>query len=376
MTSVTKIVSAIVLGNIALAVLSMLPGFMVEMSRLMGLTDRQLGVLASADLVGLAVGALLWKPILHKYSLRKICLVTGIALCILNIVSLNIVSSHVSAYAPLLASRFSTGLCAGGLHAIAFLVLGSIGDPDRNFGLFILVWTIFAGLLLILLPYATEFGGIKFVYTALAVGGIIGGSLGFLLPVSVAGKDCSTEGRAVLPILKKCFPQLIGVFGIFAAAGAFWAYMSRIGEEAGFGVHSVSLAAASTQVVGFFGAALAIGIGRRYGSIRPLSLSLAIILAMCSLLTGPISFSVYVVGICGFIFAWNFSAPLNLALLARADKTGSAVIYGSCVSNVGLAAGPVAAAALLSPGNLAPPVMYVTAAFATVSVVALFAASR
>jgi predicted MFS family arabinose efflux permease len=358
-----RILIAVIIGNVALGVLSMLPGLLAEMSRLYGFSDQQLGYLASADLLGLTVGTLLWKPALARYGLRNVCFMAGLLLFLTNASSMAVVD-----YAPLVMLRFAAGLCAGGLHAVSFIVMGASRKPERSFGLFVAGLALFGAVALLVVPLLADYGGIKLIYLVLAVSALIAIVLGRGLPISTSPGTNTDATECSSAKLKSYILPLFGVFAIFSAGGAYWAYMSRIGENAGFAARSVSIAASSTQIFGFLGASLATYIGLKFGSIRPLLASFVLMFAMCALLTQPIVFMAYVIAICLLTFGWNFSTPLTLGLVAQADSTGSASVYAATSSNLGLALGPLVAASLLSSESLAP-VLYLTAALAFASLI-------
>lgn len=366
MPKMIQVINAVVIGNIGILVLAVLPGLLGEYSRLLTFTDQQLGYLASADLAGLALGTLLFKPLIIRFDLRKLALVTSICLCLLNVVS-----AYTVDYLPLVLVRCAAGVVAGSLHAIAFCVLGSAERPERNFGLFLVGMTIISACALLSIPVIAESGGIKLVFFVLAGTSVVAAILSMILPRSVESiTDQTQDSTATISSAGPLLPYLVGIFAVYSAGGAYWAYMSRIGEEAGFSISGVSYAAAATQIFGLAGASIATLIGKRMGYKAPLYISLFIMLSALAALVAPQYYWQYFLAIGLLTLAWNFSVPLNLALVAKADLSGGRVIYAATLSNVGLAFGPAAAATFITQGNLLP-VLYVTGAFAILSVLVI-----
>jgi hypothetical protein len=78
--------------------------------------------------------------------------------------------------------------------------------------------------------------------------------------------------------------------------------------------------------------------------------TLASVIAMQTLIGGS-GMPAYVAATCLFTFAWNFTFPYQMSLLARLDTTGAVATLSLLVQLCALAIGPLLAAALLGTGG-------------------------
>jgi MFS family permease len=96
-------------------------------------------------------------------------------------------------------------------------------------------------------------------------------------------------------------------------------------------------------------------VGLRFGTLRPLTLGIALSLAGLAVLLSSASYAMYFAGGCLMGFSWAFCLPYIQSLLASLDRSGSAIAAGTSLSTLGSALGPGLAALVIgeqSYGNV------------------------
>ena len=94
----------------------------------LGLSDSEVGYLASIDLMGLAfisITAMLW---VRRYSWHLIA-----RLSLIVIVAGNLLSIWAESFTAISAARFLTEMGSGGIYALALVTLGETKSPDRSY---------------------------------------------------------------------------------------------------------------------------------------------------------------------------------------------------------------------------------------------------
>ena len=341
----SSLFAAIYLSVIGASVFIIQPGFVQGLVEFYGFSEREAGYIASAEIWGIALTALLLALGGHTYSWRTI-LKMSLTLCMVG----NFASLLSVELVPFAALRFVAGVGSGGLVSLSFTIIGLTLLPDRNFGYLIVGVLIYGAFGLWILPTALASVGMDGVLVFLAMFA----ATGYLcLPrVPDSGKahlqvedDAVDLGRGYRVL------ALLAMFTYFFAQGVIWAYLFLIGSNGGVAEQGVANSLMLSQFLGIGGAMVAAMVGQRYGRILPLAVGIlggAVVLAW---LFGAFSAFVYALTVCIYNFAWNMTHPFLLAAMASFDCHGKVVVYAVAAQMLGLAVGPAFAASLLGEGN-------------------------
>ena len=343
--------AAIYLGVIGASVFIVQPGFVQGLVESYGFGEQQAGYIASAEIWGLALVALLLALGGHRYSWQLIMKISIGLFVAGNLASLS--SSDPTVFASL---RFITGLGSGGLVSLSFTVVGLTHNTDRNFGYLIMGVLIYGALGLWAMPVAFDLVGIEGVIVFFALFGATGWLCLAHLPDSGEEHLQVEEDAIDLPVGFRVL-ALSAMFTYFFAQGVIWAYLFLIGLDGGVSEQGVATGLMLSQFLGIAGAFVASVAGNRYGRIIPLAIGILGGSLVLAALFGQFTAFVYAVTVCIYNFAWNMTHPFLLAAMASFDQPGRVVVYAVAAQMLGLAIGPAFAATLLDSGGYATVIM-------------------
>jgi predicted MFS family arabinose efflux permease len=332
-------------GNTPLVVQPMVVGAMVD---LLGLTERQAGIVASVELVGLTLGILAMLRIMS--SAPRI----GLALfAVGTIVLADIMTCFVSTFAWLVPIRFLSGIGAAAAFCVYLNMASSDEHPEHVFAIVNAISITYSGVLTLLAPYLLQAGGLPGMLLTIS---LITSSALLTIPwVLRYGPRVSSAPRVppqvsrfdALPI--RLLPLLSMMLLLYSGHGAIWAYQERIGVAAGLDEREVGKwLGLSMLIFGVGGSGLArvmsLSIGRMWPQVISLGASCAAVLLLVFGST-PLIFATA----CGLIaFSWFYGLPYQMGLLAARDPQGRAALAGVMMSTGGMALGPAVAALLLA----------------------------
>ena len=131
----------------------------------------------------------------------------------------------------------------------------------------------------------------------------------------------------------------------------FGRYLFLIGLAGGLDEQAVANGLTLSQFAGIAGALLAAVIADRFGRSLPLAIGIAGGAICLYFMVGQFEFLVFALAVGIYNFAWNLTHPYLLAAMASFDRSGRVVVYAVAMQMVGLAAGPLIAAAVISEGD-------------------------
>jgi MFS family permease len=334
------------IGTIATTVFTILPGYLGELAKTKGFSDQQLNYIASAELGGMALGATLATLFFARLGRRQV----GTAGCCAAIIG-NLIAFVSLGYVPLLIMRVTVGVGDGICVALCYVVLGESRDPDRSFGLFVALQLLVGTILLVFLPHYVQyvgvlgiFGGFSIFFAIVYVGilrltGACGGR-------RVNGDPSMETNVGSIPLV--AIIALCGLMLYFTSQAAVWANVSLMGSSFGLTDGQIALTLSFSTLAGLAGALIAATMGNRLGRVLPLASSLLLALTALWILMGRRAIVPYGVAVAFINFAFNYTAPYQLACLAAVDRTGRSLMISAIVSTIGLALGPFLAAQFLT----------------------------
>jgi len=342
--SARSILAAIGIMAIAPMFFLIMPLYVGALADDLGLENRQIGVLTSTELVGTSLASLLGLFWIRRFAWRR-AIVASVALLLVGNVASILIGA---ALAPLLGLRFATGFASGSLMCVAVANLGDTDRADRNFALGIVGQLCVSGSFLFALPPLVERWGVAAVFALFSA-----------LPVLMLSglRHLPTRGKAPppadLPVGSTLVP-LWGLFGsacFFVAATSVWAFVERIGVNAGFSSGFIGTALGFSTIVSIAGAFAASWLAGRVGRIWPMVIAALGQIACLPLLVEGVSPAVYVVAVLLYSVFWNLWVPFQMGVIAEADTSGRFVVLITFFQAAGVAIGPVLATRFLSGDN-------------------------
>jgi len=331
-------------GVASTLVLMTLPVFVGGIVVGSGWGDFERGLVASADMAGSAIASLVVIGRVARLDWRRAAR-AGLAVATAG----NLACMLVDSFMALMALRLVCGLGCGVVLSIAFTGLCHAPDPARQFGLYVLAQLLLQALLLAVLPDVIAASGMRGVYVVFAVTIALAGLLTWLLPAGIAAARVpdDPETSSPTPVAGGARVALAGQAVYFLAMAALWTFYEGIGTASSLGMDRIGDALAASAVAGLAGAGAAVLIGMRVPSLSALAAGTALSAASALMLSGGTDALRFMVSACLFNFAWNFTFPYQMAILARFDRTGTIAVSSLLVQLGGLALGPALAALLL-----------------------------
>lgn len=344
------LIAAVVLGTVGALTIMIVPGFVMLVGAHSALDDRQLGFVAAWDINATAVAIGLATFLIARLNWRHLAL-AGVGLIVLG----NLWTAASHAYEFIIAARICAGLGEGLAIAVCFAALGCASNPDRAFGIYLVVGLTVSAALLALLPVLQASFGSSLVFAGIGAIALASSVLLMWLPrcnpAMDAWRESGTQFSARLAIA-----GLVGVFLYFIAQGAMWSYFERIGAASGVDPLIIGQAMGLSSFAGVGGALLATWICTSFGRILPLSVSAVVSLVSFWLLLGHVTPAALITSGILLNFAWNLAQPLLSGVCANADSRGRVVVAMGCIQTVGFGIGPALAAVMLRGQDFSPAI--------------------
>jgi len=355
----------VVIGVAGTAMFNVAPLFLQTQAAHFELSDREIGWLMAAEIVGIALASVVMLLSMRRYLLRQTAFL-GAAV----IVAGNLVSPWIDSFAVFLGLRFVIGLFGDGLaYVTAIITLGRHPNPIRAFALLSFSNMCLSGValaLLPLLPVALLRPGVISLLVLLAL-------LALVFWRRFPRFDGEVEPATVRTAFRLSPVHLLGLAGLFAFTvnlGAVWGYAERLGAGIGMEVGISARLLSLSVVFQALGSLLAVYLSR-YTRPIPVLLLVALLQAVGLLFqataTGPWT---YLAGFSLWGASWNLGIANFLGLLAKMEQGRRVLALAPGIEALGAAAGPVIAASLLLYGtNFVVPLI---AAFSTTVAVLVF----
>ena len=325
--------------------MSLIPLLVGAGSDSLGLSQKQAGFLATADLAGIAVAAVLCTIWIRKLPWRPLALV-GILIIVIS----NIISIWATSYYSICILRFITEFGQGIIFSLAMVSIADTTKPDRYFAFGIGLTVLISIAFFLILPGLIQEMGLTPIFITNAIVAVA--VLPFVLWFPRHGQEKvqtqSDDRTFIIPL----FVAMVAFMFFMANQGGLWAYMERIGNSAGFTPEFVGTALAATQVTSVMGALLASALSTRFGRVFPIvSGTLLFIVAMYLLLS--LNSINYVIALCLTQFCYIFVIPYLLLICVELDPTGRLYILSIAFKLGGMSVGPSIVAQYLVPGSYA-----------------------
>ena len=312
----------------------------------LGFSEVEVNRVASADLLGLFIGAVLTSALIKRWSRQRLTYL-GIALAIIA----NTLCTQYVDYETTLALRFIAGLGSGFYTAVAVAGLGAHSKPREAFNWMLLAFAVSQFLELQLIPHLSMNGIYMFFIATYVV------TLPFvrLIPktspsVQAAAATQPTENDS------EARPRLLAWVGIAAIViayiniGAYWSNIELAAESAGLDGNWAAQVIAWCVLLSFVGCFTAMWVLKRFDYDRPLLFTFVLMVVAVGLLAVQVTAALFVFSVAMFNFLWIFIDVYQMGGVSIADRSGSAAAFIPGAQGLGQTIGPFAASVMLDIG--------------------------
>ena len=299
-------------------------------------TEKQAGLVASANVYGAALGALSSVFFVKRIAWRPVAVGLLAALIVVDIVSI-----FVHAAPGLIATRFVHGTIGGMLVGTGFSVIARTRVPDRTFGMLLVVQFGFGGLGVMIIPRLIPLYGTPVLFITLILFSLVTLAMIPLLadypPKPVDPTVQAGSGIKWVPLTIALLSVLLFQGGNMALA----AYMIELGRAYGLQTDFISTMLGIAAWIGALGSLLVVFMGTRFGRFWPLAIGLLLTIVGNAAFHFSASAFIYAAANIGTAVTWAFVIPYLLGMCAAFDPSGQTAAMGGFVSKMGLASGPL-----------------------------------
>jgi len=333
--------------------INIMPAIVDGLKEGLAFSNKQAGLIASANTYGAAIGALLIVFFVAHINWRKASYVLLAAL-----ISIDLVCMFLTDATALIIVRAFYGLCGGALVGIGFSVMSRTTEVSRTFGYLLTIQFGLGGAGIIYLPGLVPVFGTKALFLSLATFGLVTMIMVPFLSEYPVTKPADRKTTGLIPSGPAAL-ALIATFLFQAANMAIYAYSIGIGKFAGLDPSFVSTSLGVAAWIAIAGSVLVIVLSTRLGRLRPVSAAILITALSTWALhysdINPNSWISSVFWLANAVIAitWAFTISYLLGMCAEFDSTGQMAALGGFASKMGLASGPFFAAYVVGENNYA-----------------------
>ena len=339
------------LATAGLFYVNIMPALVDGLIEGLGFTNRQAGLVGSANVYGAAVGAFTAVFVVKRISWRAAAVVL-----LLTMISIDFASMLLESPAALIGTRFIHGCVGGLLVGIGFAVMSRTTEVDRSFGYLLTIQFGLGGLGLIYLPpLVPEFGTTGLFLSLIAFSSVTLLMLPFLddyPPRDEVAVAAGKRGNVKLAVL-----ALLATFLFQAANMGVYAFAIGVGKEVLLEAAFIRNALGVAAWVAIIGSVLVILMSTRFGRLWPVGIAILMTavsiwaLHFSNIKPGGWETSVYWWSNVVWGVGWAFVISYLLGMCSEFDATGQMAALGGFASKMGLASGPAVAALLVGENN-------------------------
>ena len=335
------------------AMLLILPSFVGALGDSLRLSADRTGLLASADLIGIALSTATGPFWLRRVSWRRVGLGALVSFMLCNAVCFG-----VRQFGPLFALRILTGLVAGVGYTVGLAGVLGTSRAARNAGLLVVVQVIFSGLGLYLLDVVPVHWRLDSVYAYIVIWTVPCLVFGWSHYPEDPGERAPAGRLDWKPLALRGSAVIAGAGFYFLMIGGVWGYMEGIAREAGLSLVQTGEALSVGLAVSLVGAAAAAYLGLRFGRVGPLVAAAVVQIGSLYLLTrlkqfGDVLLAFYLINAL-FQIVWSYIIPYFMVMFAEVEPTGRFVSLYGASTHLTLAVGPYVGAFFVARGRHEP----------------------
>ena len=335
---------------------NIMPALVDGLKQSLHFTNQQAGLVGSANVYGAALGALSAVFFVQKIQWRKVS--TGL---LLSLITVDIISMFITQASILTMVRFVDGLIGGALVGIGFAIIAKTYQPDRTFGMLLLVQFGFGGVGMMLIPQLVESYGISVLFISLILFSFV--TL-LMVPFIPDFEHLTTKKitRSSWKLLtqKPLLLTLISIFLFQAANMGLYAFIVGLGKFYGLKIEFISVSLGWAAWIGIIGSLLVIWLSTRFGLVKTLTLGIGLTALGTWALIYSANSLIWILANLGVGITWAFVIPYLFSMCAELDHNGQVAAMGGMASKLGLASGPVVTGILLGNDNYAYVIIIAT----------------
>jgi len=360
------------LATAGLFYVNIMPAIVSGLIEALDFTNQQAGTVASANMYGAAFGALFIVWFVRRMNWQLVSVVF-----LLTLISIDLASTYVSHPTTLTAIRFIHGFVGGMLVGTGFSVMARTEEPDKSFGMLLIVQFGLGGLGVMLIPGLVPHYGTTILFMSLVAFSLATLlMLPFLPDYHVSEERARKLAEAHEGVRKVPLALTLGSIFLFQAANmGLYAYIIGLGEHYGLELPFISGTLGIAAWLGLAGAGLVVILSDRLGYLK----SLGVGILLTAIGTWAFLFSstpwIWIVANCLIGITWAFTIAYLLGLMSRFDTSGQMAAMGGFASKMGLASGPAVAALLLGKDNY-PLIINVAVVAIVISLLAILIPAR
>jgi DHA1 family inner membrane transport protein len=333
-----SIAAAIFIGVVGVAIFMVQPVYLGALADHLQFSSEQLGLIAGVEISGSAlagIGAFFW---VGRWNWR----IVG-TICLSFIFIGNMISAWTTDFQVMLVVRFLTGfLGLGTAFVLSVAAVSATTQLHRNFS-FTLVAQVSIGILgLSLLPAQIATWGPKAVFLPIALFALLLLPALRLLPRSRA-KAANVQTTVTEQSRLTGWLTLGCQWILYSGIGGVWAFVERLGVDAGIENTAIGNALAVGMAVGLVGAFAAAATADRFGRILPFATAMLLQILSIWWLADITGYNRYVVAVTVFNIGWNLALPYLFGVAAIADTRGRIVVLMPTAQTTGLVVGSIIA---------------------------------
>ena len=300
----------------------------------LGVGRDEAGLIVSANKYGAAAGALIATFLVKNIPWRK---TTAILLVLMMLV--DIISSQITSAENLIAIRFLHGTIGGVSVGIGLSVIARTLNPDKIFGMLLVVQYSFGSLGIWTVPRLVESFGHMAVFGVLMLFSVM--TLVILPFIPNVREAKSTNNPFKINFSYLLVLALIALFLFQASNMGVADYAFELGKDIGLVNTEISNLLTVANIISISGGLFVYVIGTKYGRTIPLFIGVSISAIFTYLLHYSENITMYFIANTVTGIAWAFVIPYILGLCASFDSHGQMAALAGFVSKVGLATGPL-----------------------------------
>jgi predicted MFS family arabinose efflux permease len=339
------------LATAGLFYVNIMPALVDGLIEGLGFSNREAGLVGSANVYGAALGAFSAVFVVKRVSWRSAAVVL-----LVTLVAIDFASMLLTSASALIGTRFLHGCVGGLLVGIGFAVISRTTEVDRTFGYLLTIQFGLGGLGLIYLPPLVPVYGTRFLFMSLiAFSTVTLMMLPFLS--DYPAREASTTKTARSGNLALIALALLATFLYQASNMAIYAYAIGIGKDAMLEPNFISSAIGVAAWFAIAGSVLVILLSTRYGRLWPVGVAIVLtalsiwLLHFSDVKPGGWETSVFWWTNVLWGVAWAFVISYLLGMCSEFDTTGQMAALGGFASKMGLASGPAVAAMIVGQNN-------------------------
>lgn len=356
--SFPQFLAMVLLGAAGAYITVVLPTIVQQLVENVGFTGTEANQIVGAEKFGMMASSLGLTFAISKLPRR------GLALAFLVLLAgANVACAGLSTFGPYAGMRFLCGIAEGGVISIMAASAAGLGVADRVFGWYLAVTLgiSYAAFTLVIPGVLASMGLSGLFYCMGGLSMAVTLCVPFLPPQAQTVEVKSEQKRtAAQDTARTHIAMALGATLLFEACiGAVWNNITLIAGKSGYSEAQIGAGLANAMIVGI-AAGIASGLlGDRWGRVLPLALGVGAIIVsqlLLRFLPGQVPF---VVVSMMFFFAWFFTLPYFVGVVAALDATGRAAVASIVVQTGGLMIGPLIAGEVIRGNDNYPNILWV-----------------